>query len=115
MSSTKYDMKMTKMEWNYLTNLNRNVSEIACQLIHYFLSNQKLSLTGIGGGVIIKVHNKYNTKFVGYLSDRMPFIDLTDCFHSHCGLMKTVTHINSGYMVGQISNSCSIIYLFIKK
>ncbi len=44
----------------------------------------------------IKVHNKYYTTFIRYLSHCMPVVDLGDSFRSPCGFMKTVLHIYQG-------------------
>ncbi len=33
---TKFDVKITKMEWNHTVNLNMNAIVIVCQHVHYF-------------------------------------------------------------------------------
>lgn len=50
---------------------------------HTYIVDSHLSLALLfrwGGGEVNKVHNKYNTEFIGALSDGMPLIDLRDSF-----------------------------------
>ncbi len=44
MYQTKFDMKMTKSEWNYTANMIVNVSGTVCQRIHYFPGKQWLAI-----------------------------------------------------------------------
>ncbi len=54
-----------------------------------------------------------------HLSNCMPLTDLGDRFHAPCGLMKTVTPVNSRHTIGQIDNQLMqyglYLYLHIKQ
>ncbi len=44
MYRSKFDMKMTKLKWNYTVNMIMNVSGAVCQRIHYFPGKQWLAI-----------------------------------------------------------------------
>ncbi len=41
---TKFNVKITKMKWNYMANMIMNVPETVCQFVHYFRCEQGLAI-----------------------------------------------------------------------
>ncbi len=86
-----FDVKMTKMKYNHIMNLNVNFIGIVCKCIHYFISKQRLALNLAFKSNMDK--QTINACWTCWMVSYLQLFHISHCWEESKYIINTIPHV----------------------